>query len=265
MTRKKISAFLPVLALLASGATLAQEPSQQPSRPAQAAHLFGGVEPMANDQLQVEDLLRAGKWKDAKILAQRQFLVAAGYIDQYPGVVAVALALDALADAGLGHEGPAICRWNLAQSLDPNLARADLSAFAAAGELLAKRSDKAPKTREPEPLKLPTPDPLKKPENAEVQRPELLSHSSPQYTPAARRAKAEGKVVVEGIIEKDGSLSRVRALRKQPLGLDLSAMEAVCGWRFKPATLKGEPVKVYYVLTVNFSVQKGLPPPISEP
>jgi TonB family protein len=67
----------------------------------------------------------------------------------------------------------------------------------------------------------------------------------------------EGTVIVEAIIDKDGSVSSSRILKNQHLGLGLSALEAVCAWRFKPATLKGEPVKVYYVLTVNFSVQKG--------
>jgi outer membrane biosynthesis protein TonB len=33
-----------------------------------------------------------------------------------------------------------------------------------------------------------------------------------------------------------------------------SALDAVCDWRFKPATLDGRPVKVYYTLTVNFEI-----------
>jgi periplasmic protein TonB len=39
------------------------------------------------------------------------------------------------------------------------------------------------------------------------------------------------------------------------MGLDRAAVEAVEKWRFKPAMLEGRPVKVYYVLTVNFQVQ----------
>jgi TonB family protein len=39
------------------------------------------------------------------------------------------------------------------------------------------------------------------------------------------------------------------------MGLDRAALEAVQNWRFKPATLQGRPVKVYYTLTVNFQVQ----------
>lgn len=260
MIWKRIAPLLPFLALLlAPAAAPAQDSSQQPAKPAQAPHLFGGVERMANDQLQVVDLLQAGKWKEAKALAHQQLLVAAGYVDQYPGVAATALALDALADAGLGDESPAVCRWNAAQGLDPKLLNADLSPFGAPGRLLQSH-----------PFKAPPPDADKRPQDlpgahmekgetiaGETHAPEYLSQPRPEYPPMARQAKQEGKVVIESILEKDGSVSHVRVLEHQPLGLDVSALYAVCGWRFKPATLKGEPVRVYYVLTVNFKIEKG--------
>jgi outer membrane biosynthesis protein TonB len=46
----------------------------------------------------------------------------------------------------------------------------------------------------------------------------------------------------------------VRSLEGLPHGLTESAMAAVRQWVFSPATLAGEPVKVYYVLTVNFTI-----------
>jgi TonB family protein len=261
MTGKKIAVLLlPFLSLLlVPGATLAQEPSQQPSQPAQGPHLFGGVELMANDQLQVVDLLQAGKWKEAKALAHLQLLVAAGYVDQYPGVAATALALDALADAGLGDESPAVCRWNAAQGLDPKLLNADLSSFGAPGQLLQSHPLKAsPPDAGQSRQDLPETHMDKGEKMAgESHPPEYLSQPRPEYPPMARQAKQEGKVVIESILEKDGSVSHVRVLEHQPLGLDVSALYAVCGWRFKPATLKGEPVRAYYVLTVNFKIEKG--------
>lgn len=247
MIRKRAAALLPLLILfLASGAAPAQE----------APHLFGGVEPMANDQLRVVDLLRAGKWQEAQKAAHIQFLVAAGYADQYPGVTAVALALDALADAGLGHEAPAICRWNAAQRLAPSLLKADLSSFGAPGALLQSHPIKtSPPPDGKNPRDLPQLSPEKK-TAGDVHAPEYTFRLFPEYPPQARHEKQEGKVVVESIIEKDGSVSNPRVLEHQPLGLDVSALYAICGWRFKPATLKGEPVRVYYTLTVNFKVEK---------
>lgn len=39
------------------------------------------------------------------------------------------------------------------------------------------------------------------------------------------------------------------------MGLDQKALEAVREWKFEPATLDGEPVAVYYNLTINFTLQ----------
>ena len=39
------------------------------------------------------------------------------------------------------------------------------------------------------------------------------------------------------------------------MGLAEAAVSAVQQWKFKPATLNGKPVAVYYNLTVNFQLQ----------
>jgi TonB family protein len=243
-----------LVSLLIPGGALAQEPPRQPP-PQPPALLFGGVEPMMDAQKKIVDLLLAKKWRAARNLARAQFRVLAGRVGEHPGLAATALALEALADVGHGDEGPGICRWRVAQDLDVKLLVADLSAFGAAGELLKSHS-----------IKLPPPGAASEPSQADreklekeaavVQRPRITFGPAPDYTPAAREAHQEGQVIVELIIEKDGSVSNARILKPQPLGLDLSAVETVCGWRFKPATRQGEPVKVYYVVTMNFHVDK---------
>jgi len=40
-----------------------------------------------------------------------------------------------------------------------------------------------------------------------------------------------------------------------PYGLTESAVETVAEWKFKPATMEGQPVPVYYMLTISFSIQ----------
>jgi TonB family protein len=256
MRLNRIAPLLPLLfTILTPVMALGQAPPAQ-----QPPMMFGGVEPLMSKQKEVVNLLLANQWKKAREQARSQLMVLGGYVDQYPGLAATALALEALADAGAGDKGAALCRWQLAQKIDPKLAGADLSAFGAAGELL--RSSPA----EPAPSKTSAQDgaePLKV--VGDVTRPEILVNSGPLYTEAARKARVEGKVIVEAIIDRDGSIKNVNTLQGQPMGLSLSAMEAVCGWRFKPATRKGEPVKVYYVLTVSFSVQKEPPPAISNP
>lgn len=93
------------------------------------------------------------------------------------------------------------------------------------------------------------------PVGGDVTRPEKLSGPTPQYTEMARRAGIEGVVIVEAIIDTSGRVTNVRVIKPLPMGLDQSAAEAVSQWRFRPATLNGKPVDVYYSLTVNFRLQ----------
>lgn len=88
----------------------------------------------------------------------------------------------------------------------------------------------------------------------EVTRPERISGETPVYTEIARRARVMGVVILEAIIDEQGNVAETRLLKGLPMGLDRAAVEAVRTWKFQPATLKGEPVPVYYVLTVNFQV-----------
>jgi TonB family protein len=89
----------------------------------------------------------------------------------------------------------------------------------------------------------------------DVTRPEKLSGPTPQYTEIARRARIQGVVIVEAIIDKKGQVTDVRVIRPLPMGLDQAAADAVRQWRFRPATLNGKPVDVFYSLTVNFQLQ----------
>jgi TonB family protein len=88
-----------------------------------------------------------------------------------------------------------------------------------------------------------------------VTRPEILFQPRPVYPKGARRVRQQGTVIVEANIDREGCVINVRPLKSLPHGLTESAEEAVRRWVFKPATLDGVPVKVYYAVTVNFQVQ----------
>ncbi|HVS01457.1 MAG TPA: energy transducer TonB [Thermoanaerobaculia bacterium] len=77
----------------------------------------------------------------------------------------------------------------------------------------------------------------------------------PPYTEAARRARIEGVVVLQAVVDEQGRVGEVRVLRGLPLGLDRSAAETLATWRFEPATRQGRPVAVYYNLSVFFAIQ----------
>jgi protein TonB len=88
-----------------------------------------------------------------------------------------------------------------------------------------------------------------------VTRPEPIFTVPPVYTELARRARVQGTVIVQAIIDEQGRVTDVQIIKPLTMGLDRSAVEAVQKWRFKPATLHGRAVKVYYKLTVRFEVQ----------
>jgi TonB family protein len=91
----------------------------------------------------------------------------------------------------------------------------------------------------------------------DVEKPEKISAPPPRYSTEARRARIQGRVILEAIIDSEGCLTSVHVLKRLHQDLDRKALEAVKNWVFEPAKLAGNPVNVYYTLTVNFEVQPG--------
>ncbi len=89
----------------------------------------------------------------------------------------------------------------------------------------------------------------------DVMKPVKVIAPSPQYTEIARKARIQGVVIVQAIINKQGRVENVKVLKGLPMGLEEEAVKAIKGWTFEPATLNGKPVDVYYNLTVNFRLQ----------
>lgn len=83
-------------------------------------------------------------------------------------------------------------------------------------------------------------------------QPEELDRAIPRYSVAARRAGIQGPVVIRGIVRSDGTIDNLEVIKDLPYGLGDAAREAVNRWKFRPATYKGEPIDVYYTVTVNF-------------
>ncbi len=77
----------------------------------------------------------------------------------------------------------------------------------------------------------------------------------PQYTEIARKARIEGVVILQATIDRNGDVTDVKVLKGLGLGLSEAAAAAVRQTKFRPATLNGKPVGVYYNLTVNFQLQ----------
>jgi protein TonB len=105
----------------------------------------------------------------------------------------------------------------------------------------------------------PAPPPPEKPEGplrvgGDVKAPIVQHRVDPVYPDMARKTRVAGIVIVEAIINKDGSVEQVKVIKGLPMGMSESAVEAVKQWKFKPGTLNGEPVDVIFNLTVNFKL-----------
>ena len=79
---------------------------------------------------------------------------------------------------------------------------------------------------------------------------------NPEYPELARRARVEGFVVLQAIIDKQGNVSDLEILRGLGLGLDTAAQEAVAQWKYTPTFYNGRPVDVILTVTVVFQLVK---------
>ena len=89
----------------------------------------------------------------------------------------------------------------------------------------------------------------------DVQRPKVISSTEPVYPDSAMAEKAEGKVVLDCVIDEKGKVTEAEV--KTSSGredLDKAARDAVRTWTYQPATLKGKPVAVRYTVTLNFKL-----------
>jgi len=78
-----------------------------------------------------------------------------------------------------------------------------------------------------------------------------ISLPPPEYPALAERAKAEGAVIVQVVIDETGNVISAHAVSGHPL-LQAAAVAAARQAKFAPTSLMGEPVKVTGMLTYNF-------------
>ena len=82
--------------------------------------------------------------------------------------------------------------------------------------------------------------------------PQVIYNPEPSFSDEARKAKVQGVVLLLLVVGKDGRPYDVRVGQSLGMGLDERAIEAVGRWRFKPATLNGQPVATLIAVEVDF-------------
>jgi TonB family protein len=85
-------------------------------------------------------------------------------------------------------------------------------------------------------------------------KPVLVYFEKAKYTEEARQNKIQGAVLVSVVINADGSIGAVRAVRGLPDGLTEKAIEAAKRCKFRPATKNGVPVATRQTLEFSFNI-----------
>ena len=90
-----------------------------------------------------------------------------------------------------------------------------------------------------------------------VETPRLLREVKPQYTAQAMRAKIQGEVLLECVVQTDGTVGNIRVVRSLDgtFGLDQEAIKAARQWRFAPGTRQGQPVPVLVTIAIAFTLR----------
>jgi TonB family protein len=90
-----------------------------------------------------------------------------------------------------------------------------------------------------------------------VEIPQLISQVRPQYTAEAMRAKVQGVVLLECVVQSSGTVGTCEVVRSLDpnFGLDQEALKAAKQWRFRPGTRFGEPVAVLVTIELTFTLR----------
>jgi TonB family protein len=81
---------------------------------------------------------------------------------------------------------------------------------------------------------------------------QVITKPEPTYTREARRAGAQGVVILKVLLLANGKIDRVRVVRRVPFGLTENAIRAACEIKFKPAMKAGQPVSQWVTLEYVF-------------
>ncbi|HWM90056.1 MAG TPA: M56 family metallopeptidase [Thermoanaerobaculia bacterium] len=89
----------------------------------------------------------------------------------------------------------------------------------------------------------------------DVKAPKVVNQMPPTYPASARDNKIEGTVVLNTVIDTQGQVRNPTVAESSGnADLDQEAVDTVAKWTFKPATLDGKPVEVYYTITIRFAL-----------
>ena len=88
-----------------------------------------------------------------------------------------------------------------------------------------------------------------------IEPPQLVHEVKADYTEDARQRHITGDVLLEIVVQRDGSVGDVKVMQGLSWGLNERAVQAVRQWRFAPARRQGSPVDVIVEVAVEFKIR----------
>jgi periplasmic protein TonB len=87
-----------------------------------------------------------------------------------------------------------------------------------------------------------------------VTNPTVIKQVDPSYTSDAMRAKIQGEVWLEAVVQPNGLLTDIKVVKSldRQYGLDQAAIEAARKWLFAPGKKEGKPVPVRITVQMDF-------------
>ena len=80
--------------------------------------------------------------------------------------------------------------------------------------------------------------------------------SNIQYPADAQKQKVDGRVLVNFVVEKDGSITEVKVIKPAFPSLDAEAIRVVKAMpKWKPGYQNGQAVRVQFAMPINFSLK----------
>lgn len=83
----------------------------------------------------------------------------------------------------------------------------------------------------------------------------LIKKKPPKYLSDARKARIQGPVVVQPVVDTSGSVKDLKLVSGHPM-LAPAALKAVKKWKFRPYLLNGQPVEFETQLVVSFALSQ---------
>src|SRR5262249_42331960 len=85
-----------------------------------------------------------------------------------------------------------------------------------------------------------------------IKPPDLLHRVVPVYSPIAAASHLTGVVVLQAIVDVDGSIESITTVRSSNPLLDKAAADALWQWKYAPLMLAGAPTSFVVTATFNF-------------